>query len=352
MAVATTVKRRKRLQQQESEDDDQESNSDNEQQQDHHRRQKSGKFSVNQKSTEIGDHMRKEGTGSLRRIYCGYCDLLIRDEHRAKWTIHVRGCGDAPTSVRRLFGGSGDDDEGGSGGGAAGEEGEDDEEEEVGAVEEVGGVQSLEGVDLMDLGEESDFSDCEEFIQMKRENTDYSEEEEKEEDEVLEGESAGESGTVKRKLIEANTTGGVKLTGATCNHCQYHIGTRSTRKCISHFVECPNTPAEVLKHFGPMVNQIELIPFPAPAPVTFADGSPNTEGYRSWKDVLKIQRPDLEQRQATGLFTTSFRRKHHIPDVRMKSYLCGEGAPGNSYAIPERLFAAFVAQVDMGLNDY
>ncbi|KAI8828995.1 hypothetical protein BJ741DRAFT_624713 [Chytriomyces cf. hyalinus JEL632] len=87
-----------------------------------------------------------------------------------------------------------------------------------------------------------------------------------------------------------------------------------------------------------------LKPYDHEPPPFLHDGAPNTEGYRSWSDVIKYQIPTLQVFKATGLKVTSFKRLHKMPEIKVSPH--GTIREKHmAFGIPENMQAAFVLHV-------
>ncbi|TPX71657.1 hypothetical protein CcCBS67573_g06074 [Chytriomyces confervae] len=87
-----------------------------------------------------------------------------------------------------------------------------------------------------------------------------------------------------------------------------------------------------------------LKPYDHEPPPFLHDGTPNTEGYRSWSDVIKYQIPTLQVFKATGLKVTSFKRLHKMPEIKVSPH--GTIREKHmAFGIPENMQAAFVLHV-------
>ncbi|KAI9334415.1 hypothetical protein BDR26DRAFT_897973 [Obelidium mucronatum] len=222
--------------------------------------------------TDIGAHVRRRGTGSNRSIFCAYCNSRMTSGHKSRWTAHIVNCSSAPSHIRKFFGGD---------------------------------------VPPPEMESESDFSEVEErvsrLVEEEEEKTEDLEDEKEVEESVVAGNrkmKRDESDLIDSQVI---LTGSGTSLSAVCKHCLGRMKSRKRGEWVTHFHICAEFPSDVLTLFQPQYYE-ELLPFPREPPQTLSDGTPNIHRCRSWKDILKVQRPNLHIEKSTGLFATSFKR--------------------------------------------
>ncbi|KAJ3062598.1 hypothetical protein HDU98_001527 [Podochytrium sp. JEL0797] len=74
-----------------------------------------------------------------------------------------------------------------------------------------------------------------------------------------------------------------------------------------------------------------------------SDGTPNTDRWRAWSDVIRFQLPDYKIVPATGVRVTKFKRAHRIAEYRLLPQAGNKKHHSSvTFGIPERLHVAFL----------
>ncbi|KAI8610087.1 hypothetical protein BC830DRAFT_1147376 [Chytriomyces sp. MP71] len=98
-------------------------------------------------------------------------------------------------------------------------------------------------------------------------------------------------------------------------------------------------------HDAASASYTDLKPYPVEPSPTLIDGTPNTEGYRAWSDVIRFQIPSYPIVKATGLKATSFKRLHRMPELKVLPYGASPIDKYAHFAIPESMQHEFLLHV-------
>ncbi|KAI9334414.1 hypothetical protein BDR26DRAFT_897972 [Obelidium mucronatum] len=284
----------------------------------------------------VDDHVKKEGSGRQRVITCLYCENVITSRNRSRWERHIRTCHKTPKNVKALFDpnldapdSSEEEDEALAAGG---------EELAVGSGEQ----RDAQGYSLWDLKE-------------------------------LINEHVMKTGMgTARKVF--------------CGYCKVLIASNNKLKWMRHLNQCQHCPAAVKQIFqsiggGPTLNstsasQAEVVSasnlgnstpvepasvvpitssaniypkleYPVEPHEFLADGTPNTERWRAWTDVIRFQIPTFSIIPASGVRVTKFKRRHNVAEHRLIPQAGTKQHHSSvTFGLPERLHFQFLQFMD------